>query len=83
MSPSAPEAVAESVTVWPSVTGLGEATIWLTVGETSPEVATVSGQYFAKCKPKTPKPQALDAEAARRLWEVSEALVADHSVQGA
>jgi NAD(P)-dependent dehydrogenase (short-subunit alcohol dehydrogenase family) len=48
----------------------------------SPEVATVSGQYFARCRPKTPKPQARDLEAARRLWEVSEALVADHSVQG-
>jgi NAD(P)-dependent dehydrogenase (short-subunit alcohol dehydrogenase family) len=42
----------------------------------SPEVEGVSGRYFAKCKEKTPKPQALDAEAARRLWSVSEAMVA-------
>ena len=48
----------------------------------SPEVATVSGKYFAKCKPKTPKPQAQDAEAARRLWDASEVLVSKHSTQG-
>jgi NAD(P)-dependent dehydrogenase (short-subunit alcohol dehydrogenase family) len=40
----------------------------------SPEVAGVSGQYFAKCKAKTPKRQALDAAAATRLWTVSEQL---------
>jgi NAD(P)-dependent dehydrogenase (short-subunit alcohol dehydrogenase family) len=41
----------------------------------SPEVAAVSGKYFAKSQEKTPKRQALDAEAARRLWTVSEELV--------
>jgi NAD(P)-dependent dehydrogenase (short-subunit alcohol dehydrogenase family) len=41
----------------------------------SPEVVAVSGRYFAKCKEKTPKRQALDADAARRLWTVSEELV--------
>jgi NAD(P)-dependent dehydrogenase (short-subunit alcohol dehydrogenase family) len=41
----------------------------------SPEVAGISGQYFAKCQPKTPKRQALDTDAARRLWAVSEELV--------
>jgi NAD(P)-dependent dehydrogenase (short-subunit alcohol dehydrogenase family) len=41
----------------------------------SPEVAGISGQYFAKCQPKTPKRQALSAEAAHRLWAVSEELV--------
>lgn len=41
----------------------------------SPEVAGVSGEYFVKCRPKRPKPWALDADAARRLWEVSEELV--------
>jgi retinol dehydrogenase 12 len=40
----------------------------------SPEVADVSGQYFAKCKAKSPKRQALDAAAATRLWTVSEQL---------
>ncbi len=41
----------------------------------SPEVAQVSGQYFAKSAAKTPKRQARDADAGRRLWAVSEELV--------
>jgi NAD(P)-dependent dehydrogenase (short-subunit alcohol dehydrogenase family) len=41
----------------------------------SPDVAAVSGEYFVKCKPKRPKPWALDADAAQRLWLVSEQLV--------
>jgi NAD(P)-dependent dehydrogenase (short-subunit alcohol dehydrogenase family) len=41
----------------------------------SPGVAAVSGKYFVKCKQKTPKRQALDPEAARRLWTISEELV--------
>jgi NAD(P)-dependent dehydrogenase (short-subunit alcohol dehydrogenase family) len=41
----------------------------------APEVAQVSGQYFAKSVPKTPKRQARDAEGARRLWTVSQELV--------
>ena len=41
----------------------------------SPEVAEVSGAYFAKCKQKTPSANARDAEAAGRLWSVSEQLV--------
>jgi NAD(P)-dependent dehydrogenase (short-subunit alcohol dehydrogenase family) len=41
----------------------------------SPEVEGVSGQYFVKCKPVQPKPQARDPEAAQRLWQVSEELV--------
>jgi NAD(P)-dependent dehydrogenase (short-subunit alcohol dehydrogenase family) len=40
-----------------------------------PAVAGISGEYFVKCKPKQPKPQARDPEAARRLWQVSEELV--------
>jgi NAD(P)-dependent dehydrogenase (short-subunit alcohol dehydrogenase family) len=40
-----------------------------------PAVAGVSGEYFVKCKPKEPKRQARDQEAARRLWQVSEELV--------
>ncbi len=42
----------------------------------SPEVATVSGEYFVKCRPKKPSAAARDAEAAARLWAVSEELVA-------
>jgi NAD(P)-dependent dehydrogenase (short-subunit alcohol dehydrogenase family) len=49
----------------------------------SPEVAKVSGKYFAKCKEKTPKRQALDAAAARRLWAVSAELVGLAAGQGA
>ena len=41
----------------------------------SPAVEGVSGQYFVKCKPRKPRPWALDADAARQLWEVSEELV--------
>jgi len=41
----------------------------------SPDVAEVSGKYFAKCKVKAPKAAALDIEAAQRLWTVSEELV--------
>jgi NAD(P)-dependent dehydrogenase (short-subunit alcohol dehydrogenase family) len=41
----------------------------------SPDVAAVSGEYFVKCKPKEPKPWAKDADAAQRLWQVSEQLV--------
>jgi hypothetical protein len=41
----------------------------------SPEVEGVSGEYFVKCKPRQPRRWAKDAEAARRLWQVSERLV--------
>jgi NAD(P)-dependent dehydrogenase (short-subunit alcohol dehydrogenase family) len=41
---------------------------------TSPEVAGVSGQYFAKSKPATSSPQSHDRAAAERLWRVSEEL---------
>jgi NAD(P)-dependent dehydrogenase (short-subunit alcohol dehydrogenase family) len=41
----------------------------------SPEVATVSGQYFHKCKPATATAAAQDDAAARRLWEETERLV--------
>jgi NAD(P)-dependent dehydrogenase (short-subunit alcohol dehydrogenase family) len=49
----------------------------------SPEVADVTGTYFAKSKEKAPKRQALDAEAARRLWSVSAELVGLAPGQGA
>jgi NAD(P)-dependent dehydrogenase (short-subunit alcohol dehydrogenase family) len=41
----------------------------------SPEVEGVSGEYFVRCKPRRPRRWAQDAEAAQRLWQVSEELV--------
>jgi NAD(P)-dependent dehydrogenase (short-subunit alcohol dehydrogenase family) len=41
----------------------------------SPDVADVTGTYFAKCAPKTPSANARDPEAGARLWAVSEELV--------
>ena len=41
----------------------------------SPEVEGVSGRYFANSKPKTSSRASYDTAAARRLWEVSTALV--------
>ena len=45
----------------------------------SPEVADTTGRYFVKCKEKAPSAAAQDAEAAARLWTVSEELVAQAS----
>lgn len=42
----------------------------------SPEVDGVTGGYFHKCKPATPSAVARDDASARRLWDVSEQLVA-------
>jgi NAD(P)-dependent dehydrogenase (short-subunit alcohol dehydrogenase family) len=42
----------------------------------SPEVAEVTGEYFIKCRPRTPSAAARDEKAAARLWSVSEELVA-------
>jgi NAD(P)-dependent dehydrogenase (short-subunit alcohol dehydrogenase family) len=42
----------------------------------SPDVAGVTGRYFVKCKPRTPSAAARNDEAARRLWTVSEEIVA-------
>ena len=39
--------------------------------------AGVSGEYFANCRPARCNPLARDRELAARLWEVSEALVAE------
>jgi NAD(P)-dependent dehydrogenase (short-subunit alcohol dehydrogenase family) len=47
--------------------------IWLA---SSPEVAGVSGQYFARRKPGALSRAAQDDTAARRLWEISEKLAA-------
>ncbi|HEX5440560.1 MAG TPA: SDR family oxidoreductase [Ktedonobacterales bacterium] len=40
----------------------------------SPEVATVSGQYFYKCKPMRSSQASYDEAAQERLWRVSEQL---------
>jgi retinol dehydrogenase-12/retinol dehydrogenase-13 len=42
---------------------------------TSPQVATVTGEYFVDERPVAPSPAATDDEAARRLWELSERAV--------
>jgi NAD(P)-dependent dehydrogenase (short-subunit alcohol dehydrogenase family) len=44
----------------------------------SPDVEGVSGQYFVRCRRHTPSKGAQDADAARRLWELSEQLVDAH-----
>ncbi len=41
---------------------------------TSPEAEGVTGEYFAKCKVKTPSKRARDDEQARTLWQLSERL---------
>jgi retinol dehydrogenase-12 len=40
----------------------------------SPEVEGVSGQYFIKCRRRTPSRAARDEQFAERLWQVSEEL---------
>lgn len=45
--------------------------VWLAA---SPDVADTTGRYFVDCRAKEPATAALDTEAARRLWEVSEEL---------
>jgi retinol dehydrogenase 14 len=42
--------------------------IWLAASDA---VTGVSGKYFVDCGEKAPSPDALDVEAARRLWELS------------
>jgi NAD(P)-dependent dehydrogenase (short-subunit alcohol dehydrogenase family) len=42
----------------------------------SPAVADVTGKYFSRCREARPSRVATDDDAARRLWSVSEALVA-------
>ena len=50
--------------------------VWLA---SAPEVAGISGKYFEKCKEREPNQEAQDPAAARRLWEISEALVRSSS----
>jgi NAD(P)-dependent dehydrogenase (short-subunit alcohol dehydrogenase family) len=40
----------------------------------APELEGVTGGYWVKCAPATPSAAALDDDAGRRLWEVSEQL---------
>lgn len=42
----------------------------------APELATTTGGYFYKCAPATTSRAAQDVDAAHRLWDVSEQLVA-------
>jgi WW domain-containing oxidoreductase len=44
---------------------------------THPSVATVSGEYFADCNVAKSRADANDAELAKKLWDVSEKLVAE------
>ena len=43
---------------------------------TSPDVAGVSGKYFAKSKELKPTKFGLDDAAAKRLWDISERITA-------
>jgi NAD(P)-dependent dehydrogenase (short-subunit alcohol dehydrogenase family) len=43
---------------------------------TSPNVAEVSGEYFADCNVARPRSDANDEALAKRLWDVSESIVA-------
>jgi len=36
----------------------------------------VTGKYFVKCKPRQPSKVAQDRDAAERLWDESEKLIA-------
>ena len=42
----------------------------------SPEATSATGEYFYKCKPSTPTKEAQDDTSAKRLWEVTERLMA-------
>ena len=48
----------------------------------SPEVEGVSGEYFVKCRARRPRRWAQDADAADRLWRLSEELVGLSQHQG-
>lgn len=47
--------------------------IWLA---TSPEAASLQGEYISKRRPATPQKQALDPKLAADLWTLSEKLCA-------
>jgi len=48
---------------------------------TSDDVATTTGEYFYDCRPKKTNRAARDREQARKLWELSERLVAARAEQ--
>ena len=48
---------------------------------TSPDVQGVTGKYFVRCREATPEPAARNDDDARRLWQVSEELVAKAGVR--
>jgi NAD(P)-dependent dehydrogenase (short-subunit alcohol dehydrogenase family) len=45
----------------------------------SPDVANVTGKYFVKCKARNPSATARDDAAAKKLWTVSEEIVAQRA----
>ena len=67
------------------VFGLGEHLFLKTVPQgaatecyvaTNPNVISESGNYFADCNTKTPRKDSENSELAKKLWEVSEKIVA-------
>ena len=54
--------------------------IWLA---TSPEAASLKGEYVSKRRPVTPQKQALDAKLAADLWTLSEKLCAEGATRTA
>jgi NAD(P)-dependent dehydrogenase (short-subunit alcohol dehydrogenase family) len=54
--------------------------IWLA---TSPEAASLRGEYVSKRRPVTPQQQALDPELAAGLWTLSERLCAEAAARAA
>ena len=44
---------------------------------THPSLATITGKYFADCNEHEPRADANDAAMAKKLWEVSEKIVAE------
>jgi NAD(P)-dependent dehydrogenase (short-subunit alcohol dehydrogenase family) len=50
---------------------------------TSPEVEGITGKYWKDSKPAKPSAAAQDMAAAKRLWEISEALVAKSAARAA
>jgi NAD(P)-dependent dehydrogenase (short-subunit alcohol dehydrogenase family) len=45
----------------------------------SPDVAKVTGRYFAKCKATRSNAESYDEASWTRLWEISEAMVSKHA----
>jgi WW domain-containing oxidoreductase len=49
---------------------------------TRPDLAGVTGGFYADCRPYTPNPHADDPAFQDRLWAVSEAILAEHAPAG-